>query len=73
MIKARIRNSNRKTGSIKNEEIPENFVVLMELRRLFTQTRPSLRNCGGLIAGSLDSLFASSINRSIIARDSGKV
>jgi len=43
-----------KAGSISHEEIPENFLVLMKLRRLFTQMKPWLRSCGGVVTGSLD-------------------
>jgi len=50
-----------KTGSIRTEEIPENFLTLMKLRRVFIQMKPRLRTWAGAIIGSLDSLFASSI------------
>ena len=53
--RARKRNSSMKTGAIKMEEIPENFLVLIKLRRLLIQTKPWLRSFGGVTGtGSLD-------------------
>jgi hypothetical protein len=51
----RKRNSSMKTGSIKIEEIPDNFLVLIKLWRLLAQTKPWLRSFGGVTGtGSLD-------------------
>jgi hypothetical protein len=53
--KARKRNSSMKTGAIKKEKIPENFLVLMKLRWLLIQTKPWLSSFGGVIGtGSFD-------------------
>jgi len=49
--RARKKNSSMKMGSIRVEEIPENFLVLIKLRRLFIQTKPWLRSFGG-VAGT---------------------
>ncbi|MBC8273628.1 MAG: hypothetical protein H8E40_01475 [Chloroflexi bacterium] len=49
-------------GSIKTEEIPENFLVLIKLRRLLIQAKPWLRSFGGVTGiGSLDWLSGSCI------------
>jgi hypothetical protein len=51
-----------KTGAIRNEEIPENLLVLIKLRRLPIQTKPWLISFGGVTGmGSLDWLFGSFI------------
>jgi hypothetical protein len=43
------------TGAIKTEEIPENFLVLMKLRRLPIQVKPWLISLGGVTGtGSFD-------------------
>jgi len=38
--RARKRNSSIKIGSIRMEDIPDNFLVLIKLRRLLIQTKP---------------------------------
>lgn len=43
-----------KAGSIRIEEIRENFLALMELRRVFTQVKPWLMTCVGASTGNLD-------------------
>jgi hypothetical protein len=49
------RNSSMKTGVIRIEEIPENFLVLIKLRRLPIQVNPRLMSFGGVAGtGSLD-------------------
>jgi len=49
------KNSNIKTGAIRMEEIPDNLLVLMKLRRLSIQLKPRLINFGGVAGtGSLD-------------------
>jgi len=52
---ARKRNSSMKTGIIKIDEIPENFFVLIKLRRLPIQVKPWLISFGGVTGtGSID-------------------
>ncbi|MBN2463025.1 MAG: hypothetical protein JXB43_05430 [Dehalococcoidia bacterium] len=52
---ARKRNSSMNTGAIKTEEIPENLLVLMELRRLLIHVKLWLISFGGVTGtGSLD-------------------
>lgn len=59
---ARKRNSSMKKGSIKTEEIPENLLVLIKLRRLLIQAKPWLMSFGGVTGiGSLDWLSGSFI------------
>ncbi len=43
-----------KTGSIRTEEILDNFLTLMKLRRVFIQVKPRLIILVGAITGSLD-------------------
>ena len=59
---ARKRNSSMKRGSIKTEEIPENLLVLIKLRRLLIQAKLWLISFGGVTGiGNLDWLSGSFI------------
>jgi hypothetical protein len=64
---ARKRNSSMKKGSIKMEEMLENLLVLIKLRRLLIQAKPWLMSFGGVTGmGSLDWLSGSFIGYLII-------